>query len=46
MRGGCWRTFPHEEGIANCELNRKDLVQHRVAIPAADPPDNITHENN
>ncbi|QNE32876.1 hypothetical protein F1C10_13700 [Sphingomonas sp. NBWT7] len=24
--------------------NRKDPVRFRVAIPAADPPDNITHD--
>ena len=24
---------------------RKDPVKFRVAIPAADPPDNITHAN-
>ena len=24
--------------------NRKDPVQDRVAIPAADPPDNIMHD--
>jgi len=25
--------------------NRKDPVQFRVAIPAADPPDNIMHDH-
>jgi len=25
--------------------NRKDPVQDRVAIPAADPPDNIMHDH-
>ena len=25
-------------------VNRKDPVQIHVAIPAADPPDNITHD--
>jgi hypothetical protein len=37
-------TLRREEATASCGVNRKDPVQHRVAIPAADPPDNITLE--
>jgi hypothetical protein len=31
--------------IAIGQRNRKDPVQIRVAIPAADPPDNIMHDH-
>jgi len=30
---------------ATCRSIRKDPVQFRVAIPAADPPDNNTHRS-
>jgi hypothetical protein len=38
--------LPHIADRRYGRLIRKDPVQFRVAIPAADPPDNIAHDLN
>ena len=50
MPGNVFAAVRRGPGLKCCKIiaigqrNRKDPVQIRVAIPAADPPDNIMHD--